>query len=111
MRRRHPLARVGQEALEFGHHRVREAEPWTLSAKRQAGAGEDHRAHDEVVRERGVDAAERVDDARARRSTLALDVGVELGVGELGEGLDLEALVLVLDVDGQQAADVGDCGP
>jgi hypothetical protein len=35
------------------------------------------------------------------------DVALELGVGELGERLDLEPLVAVADVHGQQAADVG----
>ena len=58
----------------------------------EAGAAQDHRAHDQVVGERGVDAAERVDEL-ADRGDVGLEVAVELVVGELGEGLDLEALV------------------
>ena len=52
-------------------------------------------------------------DATRPRGDLAdgadvgLDVAIELRLGQLREGLDLEALVGVLDVDGEQAADVG----
>ena len=47
------------------------------------------------------------DSTRSRTAaTFGLEVAVELGVGELGEGLDLEALVGVVDEDRQQAADV-----
>ncbi len=38
---------------------------------------------------------------------VGLDVAVQLGLGQLREGLDLEALVGIFDVDGQQAVDVG----
>ena len=43
----------------------------------------------------------------AHRGDVALEVGVELGVGELGERARLDAVVAVGDVDGQQAAEVG----
>ena len=44
---------------------------------------------------------------RADRGDVGVEVALELGVGQLREGLDLEALVGVLDVDRKQAADVG----
>ena len=72
----------------------------------ELGAGEDRRAHDQVAGEGGVDAAGRCGDL-ADGGDVGVDVAVELGVGQLGEGLDLEALVGVFDVDGQQAVDVG----
>ena len=72
----------------------------------QPGAGEDHRAHDQMVGERRVDAAERLDHL-ADRGDVGVEVAIELGVAELGEGLHLEALVAVVHVDRQQAADVG----
>ena len=43
----------------------------------------------------------------AHGGDVGVDVAVELVLAQLGEGLDLEALVGVLDVDRQQAADVG----
>ena len=70
------------------------------------GAGEDRRAHDQVVGEGGVEAAGRVGDL-AHGGDVGLDVAVELLLGQLREGLDLEALVGVFDVDRQQAVDVG----
>ena len=66
-------------------------------------AGQDHRPHHEVVRER---------DVGRRHGPHGLHVGVdvvlELGVRELREGLGVESLVLVGHVDGQHPPDVRD---
>ena len=70
------------------------------------GAGQDRRAHDQVVGEGGVESTDRIGDF-AHGGHVGIDVAVELRLRQLGEGLDLEALVGVLDVDGEQAVDVG----
>ena len=75
----------------------------------EAGAGEDHGTHHEMVGERRVDAAERVDDV-ANRGDVRLQVRVELGVGQLGKRLHAEALVAVGDEDRQQPADLRHVG-
>ena len=63
-----------------------------LGREAQPGAGEDHRAHDEVVGERGVEAAEPLGKL-ADGGDVGGEVVLELGVAELGERLRLEALV------------------
>ena len=100
------LLRVRAAALEVGDHGVGEVGAVDRKRVVEPGAAEDHRPHDQVVGERRVDAAERLDQLADRRD-VRLEVAVELGVGELGERLDLEALVGVVDEDRQQAADVG----
>ena len=70
------------------------------------GAGEDRRAHDEVVGEGHVDAPGPLGD-RPDGGDVGVEVAVELRLAQLREGLDLEPLVGVLHVDRQQAADVG----
>ena len=72
-----------------------------LGGEAKARPGEDHGAHHQVVRERGVDSADRLHHVAHRRH-VGLEVAVELGVGQLGEGLHLEALVLVAHVDGSR---------
>ena len=69
------------------------------------GAGQDRRAHDEMVGQRSVDTPACVGDL-AYSGDVGLDVAIELFVGQLGKGLDLEALVGVFDVDGKQAVDI-----
>ena len=66
---------------------------------------EHDRAHHEVVGERDVGPHALGDLAHG--GDVALEVVVELGVGELGERLRLDPLVAVGDVDRQQAAEVG----
>ena len=73
-----------------------------LAAER---AGEDHRAHDEVVGERDVGPGARGD--LADRGDVALEVGRELVLAEVLERARLDALVAVGHVDGQQPAEVG----
>ena len=99
------LLRVGPEPVEVGEHGVGEVGAVNRERVAEPGAAEDHGAHDQVVGDRGVDTPERLDQLGDRRH-VHLDVAVELGVGELAEGLHLEALVLVVDEDRQQAADV-----
>ena len=101
-----PSSRVRQEA-RVRFDRVLERRAVDLGREGpDVGAGEDRRAHHQVVGEGGVDAAGRLGDL-AHGGDVGLDVAVELGLGQLREGLDLEALVGVLDVDREQAADVG----
>ena len=59
-----------------------------------------------MVGESDVNASGQLGDL-ANRGHVGIDVAVQLLVAELGEGLDLEALVGVLDIDGKQAVDVG----
>ena len=110
---RQPLARVRHEPLGVALddvleraavdlHRVRDAE-------RPERAGEDHRPHDEVVGQRDVGAHALGDLADG--GDVALDVALELLVGAVQERLGVEALVAVVDVDGQQVADVRAGGP
>ena len=83
------------------------AEPWILAAKGPTPARA--RIAGPITRwlaRASVEAARPLGD-RAHRGDVGLDVAVELGLGQLREGLDLEALVGVFDVDRQQAADVG----
>jgi hypothetical protein len=70
------------------------------------GAGEDRRTHDEMVGEGEIDSSRGGGDLADGRD-VGLDIKVELGRGHLGEGLDLEALIRVPDVDGKQAPDLG----
>ena len=80
-----------------------------LDREAEAGTGEDRRPHDQVVGERGVDPPARSATA-ATASTLASEVAVQLALAQLREGLHLEARVAVVDVDGEQAADLGHVG-
>ena len=103
----HPLFGVGQEA-RVGFDRVLEGRAVDLGGEgADGGAGEDRRAHHQVVGEGDVDAAGRGRRPRGRRRRWRRGSGRARLVGQLREGLDLEALVGVLDVDRQQAADVG----
>lgn len=43
----------------------------------------------------------------AHRCDVGLDIAVELFVAQFRKGLDLEALIGILDVDREEAADVG----
>lgn len=70
------------------------------------GTGEDRRPHHQVIGEGQVDTPGALRHIAHRRD-VGLDVAIELRVGQLREGLDLEALVGILDVDRQQATDVG----
>ena len=103
------LARVGQEPAGVLPHGELERAAVDDGRESHPAAGEDQRAHHEVVRERCVDPASRRDDV-GRRGDVGGDVGVELVVGELGERLDLEALVAVVHVHGEKPADVRDVG-
>ncbi len=105
IRRLHPLAGVREEA-RVRFDRVLQGRAVDLRREGgDAGAGEDRRAHHQVVGEGGVDPADFSGDL-AHGGDVGLDVAVELGLAQLGEGFDLEALVGVAHVDGQQAADV-----
>ncbi len=91
----------------FGLTVYSRAEPWTLAAKGpMLGAGEDRWAHDQVVGQSCVDSTCCFCNVPHGRD-VGLDVAVQLFVGELREGLDLEALVGVLDIDREEAVDVG----
>jgi hypothetical protein len=69
------------------------------------GPGEDRRPHHEVARQGRVEAPDGVGDL-ADGGDVGVEVAAQLRPGQLREGLDLEALVGVPDVDRQQAADV-----
>ena len=71
-----------------------------------AGSSEDAGAHHQVAAQRCVEASRRLGDL-AHGGDVGLDIAIELLLGQLGEGLDLEALVGVFDVDREQAVDVG----
>jgi len=66
----------------------------------EAGPGEDQRAHDQMVGERRLGAADQLVDL-AHGCDVGLDVGGELGIAERRVCLDPEAGVAVLHVDGQ----------
>ena len=89
-----PSRAYGRKRVGLGLHRVLERRAVDLGREAEARAGEDRRAHDQVVGERGVDAARRLDDV-ADGGHVGLEVAVELGFGQLRERLDLEALVAV----------------
>ncbi|HVL97155.1 MAG TPA: hypothetical protein VM266_14955 [Solirubrobacteraceae bacterium] len=72
-------------------------------AGRQAARG-GQRAHDEVVDQGEVGAPTLRDGGD--RAGVGGDVGLDVFGGALDEGLDREARVAILDVDGQQAAEV-----
>ncbi len=102
----HALFRVGKEA-RMRFDRVLQGGAVDLGGEgTDIGAGEDCRAHDQMAGQRGIEAPGRGDGV-ANRGDVGVDVAVELLVGELREGLDLEALVGVFDIDRQQAVDVG----
>ncbi len=102
----HPLFRVGKEA-GVGLDRVLKRGAVDLGREGgDIGAGEDRRAHHQVVGQGQIDAARPLGH-RACRGHVGLDVAGQLLTAQLGEGLDLEALIRVLDVDGQEAADLG----
>ena len=108
-RRRRPPGPRGRRAGSVGMGLDRVLERRAVDLGREGGdggAGEDRRAHHQVVGEGGVDAAGRGGDL-AHGGDVGVEVAVELGLAQLGERLDLEALVGVLDVDRQQAADLG----
>ncbi len=100
------LLRIGAEAIGLREHGVGEIRAVDLERIAQAGAGEHDGRHDEVVCESCVDASETVDQL-GDELDVAREIGVELRLGELGERLHLEALVVVVDEHGQEAADVG----
>jgi hypothetical protein len=102
----HPLFRVGEKA-RVRFDRVLEGGAVDLGGEgSDTGAGEDRRAHHQVVGKRGVDAPHFLPH-RPHRRDVRLQVAVQLSLAELLEGLDLEAGVRVLDVDRQQTADIG----
>ena len=68
------------------------------------GAGEDRRAHHEVVHQRDVRTCA-LDDL-AHGGDVRLQIAVQLVLGELLERAGLDAVVAIGDVDGQQAAEV-----
>ena len=84
-----------RRAVDLG--RVGDVEP-------REPARDDDRAHHEVVGERDV--GPRALRDLADGGDVALQVVVQLGVGELGERPGLDAVVAIGDVDRQQAADV-----
>ena len=106
-RRHQPLARVGREPLVVRLQRVLERRAVDLHGVGHVAeaAREDHRAHQEVVGEAGLDVGGRRDVAH--RAHVRVEVAIQLLVGEAVEGPHLEALVVVVDVHRQQAADVG----
>ena len=70
-RRVHPLAGVRKEALGVRLHRVLERRAVDLGREAQARAGEDRRAHDQVVGERGVHATRALAATSRTAATLA----------------------------------------
>ena len=101
---RQALARPGQEALGIALDDVLQRAAVDLHRVGHVAAepaGEDRRAHDEVVGERHVGPRARADVAH--RGDVGLHVGLDLGVAALQQRARLEALVAVGDVDGQQA--------
>ncbi len=80
-------------------------------AERSGGdrAGEDHRAHDQMVGESGVDPAGPLADVRDR-GDVGVDVGLDLHLGQIVECASGETDVGVGDIDGEQPADVGEIG-
>ena len=89
--------------------RVGEIRAVDLDREAQPGPGEDHGTHDQVVGERRLGFSRCRDDVVHRRH-VRVQVPVELGVGQVGERLHLEALVAVEHVHGQQAADLRPVG-
>jgi hypothetical protein len=65
-------------------------------------AGEDHRAHDEVVGQRDIGSNPLGD--LAHRFDVRVEVAVELLLAQLGEGPGVHTLVAVRDVGGQHRA-------
>ncbi len=110
--RLHPLAGVGQEPLGIRDHGVGEGAAVNLGGERADRVdrpGQDHRPHDQVVGERGVDSALAGGDV-ADRTDVGGDVGLDLLLGQIRERAGVEAGVGVGDVEGQDAADVGQVG-
>jgi hypothetical protein len=103
----HALFGEGAEAVEMGFDRVLEGGAVDLGSEgSDAGAGEDRRAHDQVIGEGDVDSSGSLGN-RSDGGDVGVEVAVELLLAQLLEGLDLEPLVGILHVDGEQAADVG----
>ena len=97
------LARQRQEALRVRLDRVLERAPVDLDRVPQPRPRQDDRPHDEVVRQRGLGG-----DARghvAHGADVGGEVVLQLGIGQVLEGLGVEALVAVGDVHGQDAPD------
>ena len=101
-RERHEALRVALdgelERAAVDLHRVGHAEPLQR-------AGEDHRAHHQVVGERDV--GPHALGHLAHRGHVALQVAVDLGLVEVLERARLHALVAIGHVERQQARDVG----
>ena len=105
---RHPLARELEEAFGFGLHRVLQGAPVNLDGIGDpAGetAGEDHRAHHQVVGEGHLRARQL--EQLGDRGDVRLDVVGDLRVAAAGERARFDALVAVGHVHGQQATELG----
>ena len=101
------LPGVAEEARGVGLDRVLERAPVDLDRVGDTGRespGEDHRAHDQVVGQGEIDAPA-VGDLPDGGGVPG-DVGVDLGRAALAERPNLEALVAVVDVDGEDRPDV-----
>ena len=106
-----PLAGVRAEPRDVGPDGVLERRAVDLDRVRDPAAqraGQDHRAHDQVVGQRQVrpDPLRDVRDGRG----VGRDVALDLGVGQLGKRPRVEPGVLVGHVERQDAADVGHVG-
>ena len=103
------LARERHEALRVALDGVLERAAVDLDrvghAEPLQRAGEDHRAHHQVVGERDV--GPHALGHLAHRGHVALQVAVDLGLVEVLERARLDALVAIGDVERQQARDVG----
>jgi hypothetical protein len=103
--RLHALPRVGEEA-RMRLDRVLQRRAVDLGREgRHVGPRQDRRSHDQMVREGKVDATGGLGHL-THRGDVRRDVALELTLGQFREGLDLEPLIGVLDVDRQQPADV-----
>ena len=103
----HALFGEGPEAVEVGFDRVLEGRTVDLGGEGpDVGAGEDRRAHDQVIGQGHVDPPGPLGN-RPDGGDVGVEVAIELRLAQLREGLDLEPLIGVLHVDGKQPADVG----
>ena len=100
-----PFERVGQKAFAMRTNSVLQCAPVNLDGIRGASrqsAGEDHRAHHQMIGER---------DVRHWGGTNRSDVGVEVmaerHLVDVREGHCIKALIAIRDVDGKQSANVG----
>ena len=102
----HALSRIGQEA-GIGFDRVLQCRAVDLGGEvSDVGAGENRRTHDQMIRQSQVDASS-LRSYGTDSFDVCVEIAVQLLLAQFGEALDLEALVWVLDVDGEQAVDVG----